>query len=82
MAGTTQLEAGGGDGEYTQDGTTDLHGNPILRSKRGGWRACSFVVGTCVPIQASVLYLLAVFSSLAKSFASPVQFMRCPTPAS
>jgi len=43
MAGTTQLEAGG-DGEYTQDGTTDLHGNPILRSKRGGWRACSFIV--------------------------------------
>uniref|UniRef100_A0ACD5Z8A3 Uncharacterized protein n=2 Tax=Avena sativa TaxID=4498 RepID=A0ACD5Z8A3_AVESA len=45
MAGTTtQLEAGSSDGEYTQDGTTDLHGNPILRSKRGGWRACSFVV--------------------------------------
>ncbi|VAH16199.1 unnamed protein product [Triticum turgidum subsp. durum] len=44
MAGTTQLEAGGSDGEYTQDGTTDLHGNPILRSKRGGWRACAFVV--------------------------------------
>jgi hypothetical protein len=44
MAG--KLEAGGGDGEYTQDGTTDLHGNPILRSERGGWRACSFVVGT------------------------------------
>jgi dipeptide/tripeptide permease len=42
MVGTPQLEAG--DGEYTQDGTTDLHGNPILRSKRGGWRACSFVV--------------------------------------
>ncbi|KAK1694750.1 hypothetical protein QYE76_011447 [Lolium multiflorum] len=42
MAG--KLEAGGGDGEYTQDGTTDLHGNPILRSERGGWRACSFVV--------------------------------------
>ncbi|VAH04155.1 unnamed protein product [Triticum turgidum subsp. durum] len=44
MAGTTRLEAGGSDGEYTQDGTTDLHGNPILRSKRGGWRACAFVV--------------------------------------
>jgi len=32
--------------EYTQDGTTDLHGNPVLRSKRGGWKACGFVVGT------------------------------------
>ncbi|KAF5176813.1 NRT1/ PTR FAMILY 5.2 [Thalictrum thalictroides] len=31
-------------GEFTQDGTVDLKGNPILRSKRGGWTACSFVV--------------------------------------
>ncbi|KAI4318135.1 hypothetical protein L6164_025941 [Bauhinia variegata] len=30
--------------EYTQDGTVDLKGNPVLRSKRGGWKACSFVV--------------------------------------
>ncbi|TVU30407.1 hypothetical protein EJB05_22028 [Eragrostis curvula] len=30
--------------EYTRDGTVDLHGNPVLRSKRGGWKACSFVV--------------------------------------
>lgn len=29
---------------YTQDGTVDLRGNPILRSKRGGWTACSFIV--------------------------------------
>lgn len=35
---------GGGRG-YTEDGTVDLRGNPVLRSKRGGWRACSFVVG-------------------------------------
>ncbi|KAL6641062.1 hypothetical protein ACP70R_019243 [Stipagrostis hirtigluma subsp. patula] len=32
------------DDEYTRDGTVDLHGNPVLRSKRGGWKACSFVV--------------------------------------
>nr|POE46591.1 protein nrt1/ ptr family 5.2 [Quercus suber] len=31
--------------EYTQDGTVDLKGNPVLRSKRGGWKACWFVVG-------------------------------------
>jgi hypothetical protein len=31
--------------EYTKDGTVDLRGNPVLRSKRGGWTACSFVVG-------------------------------------
>lgn len=36
-------EEKGSDG-YTQDGTVDLKGNPILRSKRGGWTACSFVV--------------------------------------
>ncbi|KAB5537675.1 hypothetical protein DKX38_015208 [Salix brachista] len=31
--------------DYTQDGTVDLKGKPVLRSKSGGWRACSFVVG-------------------------------------
>ncbi|KAL5851732.1 hypothetical protein ACOSQ3_006850 [Xanthoceras sorbifolium] len=30
--------------DYTQDGTLDLKGNPVRRSKRGGWRACSFIV--------------------------------------
>ncbi|CAK7327298.1 unnamed protein product [Dovyalis caffra] len=33
-----------GPDDYTQDGTVDLKGKPIRRSKRGGWRACSFVV--------------------------------------
>ncbi|XP_059653278.1 protein NRT1/ PTR FAMILY 5.2-like [Cornus florida] len=32
------------DHEYTKDGTVDLKGNPALRSKRGGWKACSFIV--------------------------------------
>ncbi|PSS23908.1 Protein NRT1/ PTR FAMILY 5.2 like [Actinidia chinensis var. chinensis] len=30
--------------DYTQDGTVDLKGNPVRRSQRGGWKACSFVV--------------------------------------
>ncbi|KAK7336896.1 hypothetical protein VNO77_17447 [Canavalia gladiata] len=30
--------------DYTQDGTVDLKGRPILRSKRGRWKACSFIV--------------------------------------
>ncbi|KAH8495577.1 hypothetical protein Peur_055717 [Populus x canadensis] len=30
--------------DYTKDGTVDLKGKPVLRSKRGGLRACSFVV--------------------------------------
>ncbi|XP_023540279.1 protein NRT1/ PTR FAMILY 5.2-like [Cucurbita pepo subsp. pepo] len=29
---------------YTEDGTVDLHGNPVLRSKTGRWKACSFIV--------------------------------------
>ena len=37
-----------GDGEYAQDGSVDLRGNPVLRSKRGGWTACTFIVGTYV----------------------------------
>lgn len=38
-----ELEENGSDG-YTQDGTVDLKGKPVLRSKRGGWKACWFVV--------------------------------------
>nr|CAB3499423.1 unnamed protein product [Digitaria exilis] len=30
--------------DYTKDGSVDLRGNPVLRSKRGGWTACSFIV--------------------------------------
>ncbi|KAL1826046.1 hypothetical protein ACET3Z_012824 [Daucus carota] len=31
--------------DYTQDGTVDLKGRPVLRSKTGRWRATSFIVG-------------------------------------
>ncbi|KAH7517421.1 hypothetical protein FEM48_Zijuj09G0061700 [Ziziphus jujuba var. spinosa] len=34
-----------GKDDYTEDGTVNLKGKPILRSKTGGWRACSFIVG-------------------------------------
>jgi hypothetical protein len=34
--------------EYAQDGSVDLRGNPVLRSERGGRKACSFIVGACV----------------------------------
>ncbi|WOH12700.1 hypothetical protein DCAR_0832207 [Daucus carota subsp. sativus] len=33
-----------GHDDYTQDGTVDLRGNPVRKSQRGGWTACSFVV--------------------------------------
>ncbi|CAN6299132.1 unnamed protein product [Urochloa humidicola] len=35
---------GGGDDDYTKDGSVDLRGNPVLRSKRGGWTACTFII--------------------------------------
>ncbi|KAL3726910.1 hypothetical protein ACJRO7_031763 [Eucalyptus globulus] len=34
----------GGVDDYTQDGTVDLQGNPVSRSKRGGWTACTFIL--------------------------------------
>ncbi|ESQ52762.1 hypothetical protein EUTSA_v10016426mg [Eutrema salsugineum] len=30
---------------FTQDGTVDLQGRPVLASKTGRWRACSFLLG-------------------------------------
>ncbi|CAN6302371.1 unnamed protein product [Urochloa humidicola] len=41
-AGSLAMESGAE--EYAQDGSVDLHGNPVLRSERGGWKACSFIV--------------------------------------
>ncbi|KAH7843973.1 hypothetical protein Vadar_023020 [Vaccinium darrowii] len=38
------VEEGGVHSDYTEDGTVDLKGNPVRRSERGGWKACSFVV--------------------------------------
>ncbi|KAG5554234.1 hypothetical protein RHGRI_011932 [Rhododendron griersonianum] len=43
---TMGVEEGGDRDDYTEDGTVDLKGNPVRRSKTGGWKACSFVVGT------------------------------------
>lgn len=43
----------GVDDQYTQDGTVDLKGNPVRRSKSGGWTACSFVVGNYNSLSAS-----------------------------
>ncbi|GMN49034.1 hypothetical protein TIFTF001_018214 [Ficus carica] len=33
-----------GDQVYTEDGTVDLKGRPVFRSKTGRWKACSFIV--------------------------------------
>ncbi|XP_017984358.1 PREDICTED: protein NRT1/ PTR FAMILY 5.2 [Theobroma cacao] len=40
-------EKGSVDGrdDYTEDGSVDLKGRPVLRSETGRWKACSFIVG-------------------------------------
>ncbi|XVE77961.1 hypothetical protein DITRI_Ditri13aG0106200 [Diplodiscus trichospermus] len=40
-------EKGSADGrdDYTEDGSVDLKGRPVLRSNTGRWKACSFIVG-------------------------------------
>ncbi|WJX84403.1 hypothetical protein P8452_66983 [Trifolium repens] len=39
------IEEKGSVEDYTEDGTVDLQGRPVLRSKTGRWKACSFLVG-------------------------------------
>ncbi|KAL5990390.1 hypothetical protein ACLOJK_011290 [Asimina triloba] len=44
----TEVEEKGqrdGSDDYTEDGSVDLKGQPVLRSKTGRWTACSFIVG-------------------------------------
>lgn len=62
-------EETGVDDDYTKDGTVDLKGNPILRSKTGRWKACSFIVGTCTLLTHSLfLPLKSVVVSSSSSF--------------
>ncbi|XP_010680055.2 protein NRT1/ PTR FAMILY 8.3 [Beta vulgaris subsp. vulgaris] len=32
--------------QYAGDGSVDLQGNPVLKSKTGNWRTCPFILGT------------------------------------
>lgn len=44
--GHTEMESSSNVAQYyAQDGSVDLKGNPVLRSQRGGWFACYFIVG-------------------------------------
>ncbi|GLJ37735.1 hypothetical protein SUGI_0766700 [Cryptomeria japonica] len=47
MAGEDVRESGGMESRegFTMDGSVDLKGRPVVRSKTGGWGACSFLVG-------------------------------------
>lgn len=35
---------------YTQDGTVDLYGQPVLAQKTGKWKACAFLVGMALSL--------------------------------
>ncbi|XP_045797059.1 protein NRT1/ PTR FAMILY 5.3-like [Trifolium pratense] len=45
MAMVEEKGSASGEQDYTQDGTVDLKGRPVLRSETGRWKACSFIVG-------------------------------------
>ncbi|GAU44534.1 hypothetical protein TSUD_335160 [Trifolium subterraneum] len=45
MAMVREKNPARGSEDYTEDGTVDLKGRPVLRSNTGRWRACSFIVG-------------------------------------
>ncbi|WJX79046.1 hypothetical protein P8452_62203 [Trifolium repens] len=45
MAMVREKDHARGSEDYTEDGTVDLKGRPVLRSNTGRWRACSFIVG-------------------------------------
>lgn len=36
------------DDTYTKDGTVDYRGNPADKTKTGTWKACPYILGTCV----------------------------------
>lgn len=44
MVVVTAMEQSGARHMFTQDGTVDLKGRPVLQSKTGRWNACSFIV--------------------------------------
>jgi len=54
MAMVEEKGSANGKEEYTQDGTVDLKGRPVLRSKTGRWKACSFIVGKMNPFAALI----------------------------
>ncbi|OMO98243.1 Proton-dependent oligopeptide transporter family [Corchorus capsularis] len=47
MAKQVEEKGSSADGrdDFTQDGSVDLKGRPVLRSNTGRWKACSFIVG-------------------------------------
>ncbi|XWS36473.1 hypothetical protein CRYUN_Cryun20dG0088500 [Craigia yunnanensis] len=56
--------------DYTEDGSVDLKGRPVLRSNTGRWKACYFIVGAYIAdahlgrywtfVIASAIYLMGM----------------------
>jgi hypothetical protein len=63
MAMVEEKGSANGQEDYTQDGTVDLKGRPILRSKTGRWKACSFIVGKMKPFAAFIFRNFFSYSS-------------------
>lgn len=49
--------------DYTEDGTVDLKGRPVFRSKTGRWKACYFIVGNVYRL-CFFLLISAFYSSI------------------
>jgi hypothetical protein len=58
--------------DFARDGSVDLKGNPIHRSERGGWKACSFLVGndSCLKQHISMYWCALVSCNI---FIEPLQ---------
>ena len=50
--------------DYTQDGTVDLKGRPVLRSKTGRWKACYFIVGNVYSLFFFFLLIFTFYPSI------------------
>lgn len=51
---------------YVEDGTVDLHGNSVLKSKTGGWKACPYILGTIDTFLLLPRVQFSVFENLRK----------------
>lgn len=46
--------------KYTKDGTTDIHGRPVLKKETGNWRACPYILGTSLDLLEQCLWLASI----------------------
>lgn len=66
-----------GDQVYTEDGTVDLKGRPVFRSKTGRWKACSFIVGNVFPFINSISKVLLIYIYIYLRFSVYIRLFGC-----